>query len=416
MDEQNTHTTNGANHSTGNEPVARSEDEVSLLDLLLVLVRNRRLIVMVTGVFVLCGLTYAVLAPLEYTSSARVVREAESNTQSGLGGLGALRGLGINLGGASSGLTTEAYPVLLKSREVRLGVVRDTFRIAPDVPPMTLVEYFNQPSGILGTVIGGVKTYTIGLPGLLLNDAEPERPAVADTVGGGVAYPTKDEEDAIQAVEGMVTTFTDSDTGIMTVSATAGDPVLAASIVESFIEHLTERVRAIRTEKARQNLVFIQDRFETAKEDLQEAEERLAQFADRNRQLGTAQLETERNRLQRRVQFAKDYYSELQTQVTQAEIDLQRSQPVITVVERPVPPLIRSAPRRTLIVLMSLVLGFFIALGIAFVRAFVSAPPDSVEERDKLNEVREAFALPALLQRFTAKRTQEASVSPPNKR
>jgi tyrosine-protein kinase Etk/Wzc len=87
---------------------------VSLLDILLVLARHKTLIVRTVLVFALLGVTYALLAPEEFTSEARVVREAQTDGDVSLpGGIspGALSGLGINLGGASSGLTVLARTV-----------------------------------------------------------------------------------------------------------------------------------------------------------------------------------------------------------------------------------------------------------------------------------------------------------------
>ena len=127
-----------------------AEDEVSLLDILLVIARHKRLIVRTVLVVTVLGVLYAVLAPMEYTSTARVVREAQAEGGSLPGGISALRGLGINLGGAASGLTPEAYPSILTSREVRLAVVRDTFYFADEDARTTFVAYVDQPPGAIG--------------------------------------------------------------------------------------------------------------------------------------------------------------------------------------------------------------------------------------------------------------------------
>ena len=363
-----------------------AEDEVSLLDILLVIARHKRLIVRTVLVFTVLGLLYAVLAPTEYTSTARVVREAQTEGGNLPGGISALRGLGINLGGAASGLTPEAYPDILTSREVRLAVVRDTFYFPEEDARMTYVQFVDQPPGLVGNVL----KYTLKLPWTLkaaLVPAAP-RPAGVDSAGKPV-YPTEAEEQAIKAVAGKVSSSVDQESGLMTINVTAGEPGLAAALAESFLRHLTERVRTIRTDKARQNVDFIEQRFEEAKEELRAAEEQLAQFMDRNQRINSAQLRTEQERLQRQVTFASDLYSELQTQLTQARIELQRSEPVITTVEQPVPPMQRSAPKRTLIVLLSLILGGFLGVGAAFVSAFFDSTEDDAEEQEKLTEIRE---------------------------
>lgn len=375
------------------------EDEVSLLDILLVLARNKQLILRVVALFTVLGIGYALLAPSEYTSTTRVVREAQAEGGSALGGLSALRGFGVNLGGASGGLTPEAYPDILTSREVRLAVVRDTFYFPGAGRHMTFVDYVHQPTGLLGTVA----RYTIGLPWTLKRALFAETPAPVTATSGETVYPTEEEEEAIEAIRNMVSSSLDTENGLMAISVTAHDPVFAARLAERFLVHLTERIRALRTEKARRNLAFIEDRFEEVKEDLARAEERLAQFMDRNKQITSEQLRVEQERLQRQVRFASNLYGELQTQRTQAEIELQRSEPVVTVVEEPVPPVRRSAPKRTLIVLLSLILGGFVGTGAAFVKSFLDSQEEHEEERKKLEEIRARLVPEELIARVTAR-------------
>ena len=62
---------------------------------------------------------------------------------------------------------------------------------------------------------------------------------------------------------------------------------------------------------------------------------------------------------------------------------------MITAAEPPVPPMERSAPKRTLIVLLSLILGGFLGIGAAFVSAFFDGTEDDAEEQEKLDEIRE---------------------------
>ena len=369
-----------------------AEEEISLLDILVVLARNRRFIIGCVVGLTFFGLVYAVVAPEQYTADAQMVREVEGSGGSVPGGLSALRGLGVNLGGASTGLTSEAYPRILTSREVRLAVARDTFYFADVEQEMTFVDYYSRDELNL---LSSIKKYTIGLPGQILQATQSDsrqRPVELQGEDAPV-YPTEEEEEAMKAVGDMISSSVDLESGIMTVSVTDGDPVRAAEVADSFLSHLTDRVRTIRTEKARQTLSFVDERFEDAREQLEEAEQRLAEFNDRNRDIRSARLRTERDRLQRKVRFASDLYSEFQAQRTQAEIELQRSEPVITILESPTPPMERSAPRRSLIVILSFILGGMLGIGGAFVRTFMSNQEDG-EERQKLEEVKNAFRSP----------------------
>jgi uncharacterized protein involved in exopolysaccharide biosynthesis len=367
------------------------EDEVSLLDILLVLARHKTLIVRTVLVFTLLGMTYALLAPEEFTSEARVVREAQQEGGSLPGGIspGALSGFGINLGGSASGLSPAAFPDVLQSREVRLAVVQDTFRFPDAEQPMTYVDYVNQPTGPLGTVLD----YTLFLPWTLksaLGDAVSGSPApVGTTDTGKPMIPSEEEDEALKSISDKISAAVDKETGLMTISVTAGGPQVASSLSESFLDHFTTRVREIRTEKVRERLDFVEGRFKDAEQELEQTEDRLAQFLERNQNPTTATLQFRRDRLQRQVSFKEQLYSELQSQLTQTRLDLQRQQPVVTVVEEPVPPMQRSAPKRTQIVLTFLVVGGLFGVGGAFVRSYIENSEGEPEERQKLEEVRD---------------------------
>jgi uncharacterized protein involved in exopolysaccharide biosynthesis len=372
---------------------------VSLLDILLVLARHKTLIVRTVLVFTLLGVTYALLAPEEFTSDARVVREAQSDGGVSLpGGIspGALSGLGINLGGTSSGLTSQAFPEVLNSREVRFAVVRDTFQFPDAERRMTFVSYINRPPGVLGHVLN----YTIKLPWTLkdaLGRAISTSPAPAGTTKAGEPLiPSKEEDEALEAIDEMVSASVDQETGLMTISVTAGGPRLAADLTESFLNHFAKRVREIRTEKVRERLRFVEGRFQEVAEELETAEERLAQFLERNKNPTTATLQFRRDRLQRQVSFKEQLYSELQSQLTQTRLDMQRRQPVVTVVEEPVLPTRRSAPQRTLLVIISVILGLIVGCGWAFAHDYFLRSPE--ENRGyKVKKVRRAFRPSSLI-------------------
>jgi uncharacterized protein involved in exopolysaccharide biosynthesis len=380
---------NGAQPPAPQRPYA--EDEVSLLDILLVIARNKQLILRTVLVFTVLGVVYALLAAEEFTSEAKVIREAEQEMSSGLsGGLSALQGFGINLGGARSGLSPEAFPEILTSREVRLAVVRDTFAFADEERRMTLVEYVNQPPGFWGQVAN----YTIKLPWTLRKalSSEPQRPAGTDDAGEPI-YPTREEEEAMKAVNDMVSSSINQENGLMTVAVTTHDPQLSADVAQSFLRHLTDRIHTIRTEKARQNLAFVEDEFAQAQDELQAAEEELASFMDRNQSISSERLRIEQERLRRQVQFKVDLYSELQAQLTQAELELQRSAPVTTVVEAPVPPMNRSAPRRKFIVVIALLVGSILGIAGAFAKTYVASVEEDTEEKEKLSEIRSEISI-----------------------
>ena len=376
---------------------APREDEVSLLDILLVLARNKALIVQTVLVFALLGFTYAVVAPEKYTSSATVVRESQQGGRSLPGGISAeaLSGLGINLGSASSGLTPSAFPDVLQSREVRLSVVRDTFQFPNVDRPMAFVEYANRTPSTFDLVL----KYTLQLPWTLksaLGSAISGSSVPPGTTETSASVATREEEDtAIKMVDGMLSTTIDQGTGLMSISATAGGADLSSELTKSFVEHLKMRVREIQTKKVRARVEFVEKRLREAEKELESAESRLAKFLERNQNPSAAPLRFQRNQLRRQVNFKEQLYSDLQSQLTQARLDLQRQQPVVTVVEQAVPPMQRSSPNRTIILLLSLFLGGVIGVTAAFLKSYVENTSEGSNQGKKLKRIQEALKVDA---------------------
>jgi uncharacterized protein involved in exopolysaccharide biosynthesis len=200
---------------------------------------------------------------------------------------------------------------------------------------------------------------------------------------------SKEERRGARAVEGKVSPRIESETGLMSVGVTAGDPGLAAELADSFVKHLTTRVREIRTERVRERLQFIERRFTEVEQELETAEQRLAQFLERNQNPTTATLQFQRNRLQRQVGFKEQLYSDLQSKLTQTRLDLQRQRPVVTVVERPLPPTKPSGPNRRLYFLFAVVLGGGVGVGLVLVQTFLENWTKRSEEgRAKMEELR----------------------------
>ncbi|MEL7170242.1 MAG: Wzz/FepE/Etk N-terminal domain-containing protein [Bacteroidota bacterium] len=360
-------------------PVSADEPrEVSLLDAVLVVARHRRTVLLVAGLVTLLGVVYAVLQPNQYSASATLVRESDEGFAAG-GAISALRSFGFNLGGAEPGLTVEAYPEILATREIRLTLLRDTFAIPSEGATLPLMDYVLRPTPI-GYVVNAPRRWLRQLRG------------VPDGQGGGDAVLTRPQQAALGMLGGMTRVTTNEETGLMTLGMTTRDPYLSAALVERSLGLLADRVRTIRTQKARDNLAFVNERFDQAEREFRGAQSRLAAFDDRNRAIQTASLRAQRDRLQQDLSFKREYYNELRTEVTRAELELQRSEPVITVIEKPVVVLRPSGPSRRLIVLASLVLGIVLGVGLALGREVVGG--GSTEDQAKWAEVRRSFRFP----------------------
>ena len=374
------------------------DDKASLFDLALLVLKNGRLLLVLTMLFGVLGLFIAITADAEYTTSTTVICESETDQSvSGMGNLSLLRGLGLNLGGGSMGLTAETYPDILLSREVRLAVVRDSFFFPELGKKTSYVEFATRP-----TLMGAIKRNTIRVPGRIIAALSNTTAATAPAGAAASPFPTRQEEIAMRSLIGLVDPSMDLDTGLLTIEITSNAANLSTDLAESFLHHLARRLEDLRTQKARQNLQFIEARFKDAEEALAAAEDALARFNDRNVNPQSARLNTDKMRLERQLSFKTELYSDLQTQLTQEKIEFERNRPVMTVLEYPAPPIDPSGPSRLLIIITSLMFGVMLAITIALTRALVEKI-QSKEEAYKIEEFKAAFRaireLPWILRR-----------------
>ena len=353
------------------EPGRRTEEEnklgipqemdrgISFLKIALGLVHHRQVVLATIGVFVVLGLLKALLSPSLYTATARMVRESGSGDASrSLSSPADLRGLGINLGGYTVGITPDTYPDILRSREVRLAVAKSPFYIEDLDITMNLIEYYSRPPGPFRGFLLGLKKVTIGLPKTLVGLIENKSPGKVVVTGSGErVFSTREEEMIVRLLAGQLSIDIDLMSGVMSISITTKDPQLSAQITQSFIDHLTIRVQDIYTYSSEEKLTFFRNRLNEALHELEQSETTLAGFIDRNWDPQTAKLQIELERLRRQVTFKTELCSDLQTQLTQVELELKRSQPVITILQAPFPPMLPSSPKRKRIVILSLILG-----------------------------------------------------------
>lgn len=352
-----------------------------MLDLGVVIARQRRVIVVSVLVALVVGVVVALLSPKSYVAEAKL---APSSTGSTGGALSALRSFGLSLG-EDEIVSPSVYPDIVGSPDFLLALARDTFYIAEEGRPMTLVEYYGRRSWL---------SYLNPLNWLSGDEGAPVR----DLYSGALILPTEEEYEAIRELREVLSAsekagggLLKEGPGVITVRAETDDPYLSAAIVERAIRHLQAAINRIKTEKARQDLEFLERKFAQVEAELRQAENELARFLDANRNPQTAQLRAEMERLQRQVSFKEQLYRELQLQKTQAEIQVQKEAPVLSIVQPPVPPDEPSGTSRKLIVLLFLFLGVFVGLGLAFVNHWLSRPPSDDEERRKVEEVRALF-------------------------
>jgi uncharacterized protein involved in exopolysaccharide biosynthesis len=189
-------------------------------------------------------------------------------------------------------------------------------------------------------------------------------------------------EIALKKMGKSIGTNFDIKTSIVELVVTARWSQLAADIANRTIELVDTFNHEQRVSRAHSKRVFVQSRVDSARAELQHAEEQQRFFYDQNRQWRSSpQLVFDEARLRRNVDVATDLYLTLERQFEAARLDEFNDAAVITVVDPAHAPHKAKWPRYWLLLASALavgaILGFLVAGSAAILADWRRRNPDS---------------------------------------
>jgi|AGTN01.3.fsa_nt_gi Uncharacterized protein involved in exopolysaccharide biosynthesis len=352
-------------------PPQEATDEIDLTEILRKLWLKRKLILSVTGVFLLLGLFVALFSPVKYTASCTVVPQSgKDGSDSNLGGLAAM--MGVNIGVAASAgetLSTSVYPQIVKSLPFTREIMQTPIRVEKSgETEISLYDYYTDKQYRPFNPMEGIKKYTIGLPGVFIGTIRgsdmPETGFPEDS--SAVLRLNGEEEQVYKTIQSSMQLDLNQKDGYITISYSFPEAEAAARITEQFRKTLEKYVTTFKTEKVKDNLAFVEQSYQAARSDFQEKQDKLAAFQDANRGLTTAIARTTEQRLRSEYDIAFTVYDELAKQLEQAKLAVKETKPILTVIDPVVVPMQKSAPRRGIILIGFLFLGLVVGIGWVF--------------------------------------------------
>jgi uncharacterized protein involved in exopolysaccharide biosynthesis len=163
----------------------------------------------------------------------------------------------------------------------------------------------------------------------------------------------------------------DEKNGYIALSASMPRPVMAAQVAAQAKRLLEKYITRFKLQKAQSNLNFIEARYEEVKADFEETRRALAAFRDANHSITSAVAAMRESSLENEYDLAFAIYSELARQREQARISVKEDTPVFTVIEPVTVPMHRSAPKRKIILAVSLVLGLAAGAGLVMLKEYL---------------------------------------------
>lgn len=339
-----------------------TDDQIDLIALAQTIWENRKTMLKAIFIASFVGLVISFFSPKEYTATTTMVPQTSSsgNKLGGLSSLAAMAGFNVDMSSEGEALSPIVYPQIVSSVPFQLELMNTSFTFSEVSHPVSLYEYYAelQKPGVLSLI----SKYTIGLPGVIKTTIRGESKGISLTESGPISL-TKKQEYVRKILDKKVGLAVDSKQGFLTLTASFPEALLSAQVADQARELLQKYITRYKIEKVSGKLVFIEGRYAEKKMEFERAQIKLAHFRDQNKNVISAIVRTEEERLQSEYSIAMNVYNELAKQLEQVKIQVKEETPVFSVLEPAMVPSETSKPKYLIILLVSLFLGGFAGVG-----------------------------------------------------
>ena len=385
------------------------DDEISLLDLLIVLAERKRIIFRVTAVFAILAIIVSLVLPKRYTATVTLLPPQQNSSMgaalaSQLGNLGGMAALA----GGSLGLKNpnDMFVGMLKSRTVEDAMVQH-FGLMQEYDRKYLSDA-RKTFESRATIDGSGKD---GLIHISVEDRDPQR--AAELANGYVnQFRIQSQHLAIteasqrrlffeqqleQAKDNLAIAEealkqTEQKTGLIQLDSQARALIESAASLRAQVAAKEVQIQGIRTYATGENAQLVE-----AQQELDSMRAQLAKLGGSEDsasgglivpkgQVPAAGLEYVRKL--REVKYNETIFDILARQFEAAKLDEAKQGGLIQVVDPAVTPDRKSSPKRTLIVVVATVCGFLLGVLWAFMAKALENAQNNPEDRERLAQLK----------------------------
>lgn len=325
-----------------NNKTAKNEKaDITIENILSMVKQHKKKYLIVLCVSFLVGIIVSFSIPKSYTTKIMLAPETSTNSLLG-GNLSTLTSLvGMNMSGnTSDAIFPEIYPDVVSSVNFLVGLSKMHVETADGKVSTTLYDYMENkqeaPWWALSQYFGNEKKTGNGINPFKLNKAQT-----------GV----------IKSINKSIICSVNKNNGVITIKATAQDALISAVLADSVSSRLQTFITDYRTNKARNDLAYIQKMYTEAKKHYEQTRQRYGAFADANQDITMASVKTKENDLENEMQLQYNIYSQMTTQLQMAKAKVIEKTPVYAVLQPASVPYRQSSPKRMLITLAFVLVG-----------------------------------------------------------
>ncbi len=334
-------------------------DEIDLIELLKKIYLQKKFILKTSLIALLFGVVYALFQPNEFTSSTTFIPQLSSGVKTGgssLSGLASLAGINIGSMESSSEFPPTLYPQVVNGVPFRVELLSNEITLNNEL--VAVKDYLEKKSS--SNILETIKKYTISLPSLILSSFKDQKEYTNESKIYSI---TNEDETLFKIIENNLSLSINEKEGFITISFTDTNKNVAAQITQISQNLLQEKIIEFKNKSSKEMLDFALKQYSDKKKSYEKLQDERAVFVDQNINISSSLFQNKLSRLESEVNISESIVQQLASQVEQAKLQVNKDTPVFTTIKPVTIPFEKSAPKRTLIVIVFAFLGFVLSCG-----------------------------------------------------
>ncbi len=347
------------------------DDTIDLMQLIIILFKKRRIIYYCVIAFIIIGLIIAYSTPNKYTASITLLPSAK-NSNKGMGGLGILAGMaGINIGSMmnnSEEISTDIYPKIVQSYPFAKDLINKKYNYEKFKEPISMRDYILSDTikSNFSKMKNFIRTKIFHLDNKKKNVNTKNN--ISTISKDGIISLSDIDASLYESVKNLLQINIDKDNDLITIQVTTKEPLLSAQVVNYGVKLLSQYVINYKTSQSRQNLNFIQEQYNEKLKEYKIAQDKFFKYKDSHRNVISERIDVEFQLLSDEYDLLGTVLKGLAQQLEQAKITVNEQTPAFSIIQPAQVPKVKSSPKRSIIMIVSVILGSVLGISIILFR------------------------------------------------
>lgn len=345
------------------------ESNHDIFKIFVLMIEEKRKIIRSVVVAFCLGVILAIVLPVEYQSSTKILPETGDESVGGglLEKFGSLAGLSAANFSSGESISPALYGDVVRSRKFLYTLIHTPIKFNKT----TTTSYYDYKIEKGKNVLEFIKEYTVGLIGKTKSLLFPTETPATSKIEGDIYRITKEELEIMESLSERVNLEIDETNGTIIITGEMPSPTASANLVKQVYELLISYVKEYKLAKNNNTIAYLETQFIESQKKLEQVQQKAARFFDRNQNIMTQSLLYEQRRIEFEYQVANSIYQNISTQLEQVKLEKQKNTPVFSIINPIVVPVEKSKPKRLIILLILIVLGVAFAIARMYLSYFV---------------------------------------------